>query len=91
MREKEKKTETEYTAEKNKEKEKNIMTEIYKVEGMMCAHCEMHVKKAVEAIEGVEEVSASHEKGEITVKSSVKIAPETIKKAVMEAGYNFIG
>jgi len=89
--EKEKKTETEYTAEKNKEKEKNIMTEIYRVEGMMCAHCEMHVKKAVEAIEGVEEVSASHEKGEITVKSSVKIAPETIKKAVMEAGYNFIG
>ena len=72
------------------EKEKT-MTKIYKIEGMMCGHCEMHVKKAVEAIEGVEEASASHIKGELAVKASKEIPAESIKKAVTDAGYAFIG
>ena len=37
------------------------MTKTIKIEGMMCPHCEAAVKKALEAIDGVKEASASHE------------------------------
>ena len=67
------------------------MTRTFKVNGMMCGHCEMHVKKAVEAIPGVEEATASHEKGELSVKMSKEIPAEEIRKAVSDAGYDFIG
>ena len=43
-------------------KEEKIMTKTIKIEGMMCPHCEAAVKKALEAIDGVKEASASHEK-----------------------------
>ena len=78
--------------EENKGKTEELkMTKTFKVSGMMCAHCEMHVKKAVEAIPGVEEAAASHEKGELSVKMSKEIPAEEIRKAVSDAGYDFIG
>lgn len=83
--------------ENNKNEENNAkteelkMTRTFKVNGMMCGHCEMHVKKAVEAIPGVEEATASHEKGELSVKMSKEIPAEEIRKAVSDAGYDFIG
>ena len=42
-------------------KEKNMEKTIL-VNGMMCGHCESHVKKALEALPGVESAEASHEK-----------------------------
>lgn len=74
----------------NKAKEK-IMTKIYKVEGMMCKHCEMHVKKAIEAIEGIEEAEADHKKSTVSVKMNREIPSEQIAKAVSDAGYDFKG
>ncbi len=38
----------------------------------MCGHCEAHVKKAIEAIDGVENVIASHENNLVTINSSKK-------------------
>ena len=58
-----------------------------KVEGMMCQHCEMHVKKALEAIDGVTEATANHEKKEVVVKLSKDIPDETFAAAIKEAGY----
>lgn len=42
------------------EKETKTMEKTLKIEGMMCGHCEMHIKKALEAIDGVTEASVSH-------------------------------
>ena len=38
------------------------MTKTMNIEGMMCGHCEARVKKALEALAGVESAEVSHEK-----------------------------
>ncbi len=73
----------------NKEKENRKMK--IKVNGMMCAHCEAHVKKALEAIDGIESAEASHEKNFVTVTNSKDIDEELIKAAITEAGYEYAG
>lgn len=67
------------------------MKKTLKIEGMMCAHCEAAVKKALLAIPGIEEAEVSHEKGtaEITLSSSVD--EEVIKKAIEDKDYKFLG
>ncbi|MBQ7158804.1 MAG: heavy metal translocating P-type ATPase [Treponema sp.] len=70
--------------------EKN-MTKTLKVDGMMCNHCEMHVKKALEAIDGVSEAVANHEKGEVVVTLTADVPQDAFAKAVTDAGYTFVG
>jgi Cu2+-exporting ATPase len=72
-----------------KEKENNEMK--IKVNGMMCAHCEAHVKKALEAIDGIESAVASHEENLVTITSSKEVDESLIKAAVTEAGYEYAG
>ncbi len=62
-----------------------------KVNGMMCEHCEMHVKKALEAIDGIENAVASHEENLVTITNSKDIDETLIKAAVEEAGYEYAG
>ena len=62
-----------------------------KVNGMMCGHCEAHVKKALEAIEGIDSVIASHEENMVTISNSKDIDEAVIKAAVEEAGYEYAG
>ena len=69
-------------------KEKNMKIS---VKGMMCGHCEMHVKKALEAIDGITSAAASHEKGEVTIEASKEVDENAIKNAVAEAGYEYGG
>lgn len=59
----------------------------YKVMGMMCGHCESHVKEAIEGITGVIEAKPSFLKDEVTVLMSEEIPEEAIKEAVEGAGY----
>ena len=61
------------------------------VKGMMCEHCEMHVKKALEAIDGITSATASHETGTVTIETSKEVDEELIKKAVTDAGYEYCG
>ena len=61
------------------------------VNGMMCAHCEAHVKKALEAIDGIDSAVASHENNLVTITNSKEIDQAAIKAAVEEAGYEFAG
>ncbi|MBR4005042.1 MAG: heavy metal translocating P-type ATPase [Treponema sp.] len=77
------------TVQENKAQsmEVNMVEKTLKVEGMMCQHCEMHVKKALEAIDGVTEATANHEKKEVVVKLSKDIPDETFAAAIKEAGY----
>lgn len=74
----------------DKQEIQTMSEKILKVEGMMCSHCEMHVKKALEAISGVESAVASHEKGTAVVTLSASVDDATLRKAVEEAGYKVI-
>lgn len=62
-----------------------------RIKGMMCAHCEARVNKALEVLQGVACDEVSHEKGtaEVTVNSTVK--KSVLKKAVEKAGYKVTG
>ena len=62
-----------------------------KVNGMMCGHCEAHVKKALEAIDGIETAVASHEENLVTITNSKDVDEAVIKAAVEEAGYEYVG
>ena len=61
------------------------------VKGMMCEHCEKHVKEALEAIEGVTSATASHEKAEVVIETSKEVDESVIKAAVEKAGYEYAG
>ena len=71
-----------------KEKEEELMmTKTMKIEGMMCGHCEAAVKKALEALEGVETAEVSHEKGTAVVTMSGDVSDEMLKKTVEDKDY----
>lgn len=72
-------------------KEEETMTMTIKVTGMMCAHCEAHVKKALEAINGVNEATANHEENMVTLNVARDIPEAELKEAIIGAGYEFGG
>ena len=74
-----------------KKKETKTMEKTLKVEGMMCEHCEARVKKALEAVPGVESAVASHKDGTAVVTLSQDVPYETLKKAVEDQDYKVIG
>ncbi len=74
----------------NNSKEENNNMEIT-VKGMMCQHCEAHVKEALEKIDGIEEATANHEANLVTIKTSKDVSKEDIKAAVEGTGYEYIG
>ena len=61
------------------------------VNGMMCPHCEARVKKVLEAIDGIEEATASHEENLVTITNSKPVDEAVIKAAIEEAGYEYAG
>lgn len=88
------KTENSYSENKIEEKtlkKEKTMEKTLKVEGMMCTHCEAHVKKALESIDGIIEATPSHEKGEVLIKMSKDVSDDSIGKAVADAGYKVVG
>lgn len=71
-------------------KEKTKMEKTLKIEGMMCAHCEAHVKKALEALEGVAAAEVSHKTGTAVVTYNSEVSDETLKAAVEAEGYKVL-
>ncbi|MEE3393445.1 MAG: heavy metal translocating P-type ATPase [Lachnospiraceae bacterium] len=74
---------------KSQEKE-NTMTKTINIEGMMCGHCEMTVKKALEALDGVESAQVSHEKGTAVVELSKDVKEADMTKAVEDKDYKVL-
>lgn len=74
----------------DRNKEENMMTKTMKIEGMMCGHCEASVKKALEALEGVQSAEVSHEKGTAVVTLALDVADEALKQAVEEKDYKVV-
>ena len=71
----------------NTHKEEPTMTKTLEIEGMMCMHCEARVKKALEAIPGVESAVPSHESGTAVVTLSQEVANDVLQKAVEAQDY----
>lgn len=71
-------------------KEGRVMTKTMKIEGMMCGHCEATVKKALEAIEGVNSAEVSHEAGTAVVELSEEVQDEVLQKAVEDKDYKVL-
>ncbi len=66
-----------------------MVEKTYKVSGMSCNHCVMHVKNAIAELSGVESCDVDLEKGNMTVRyDEAKVDYNDIKEAVEEAGYD---
>lgn len=57
------------------------------VKGMMCAHCQKRVKKALEAVPGVASADVDLEKARAVASCSPEVTAERLVQAVAEAGY----
>ena len=62
-----------------------------KVKGMMCAHCEGRVKKALEGLDGVTSAQADHTAGTVTVTETRNVPENDFKSAILKAGYEYEG
>lgn len=69
----------------NNDKGESTMTTTISIEGMMCAHCQAHVEKALKEVAGVTEVTVSLENKNAVVTGDASV--ETLKQAVVDAGY----
>ncbi len=67
------------------------MQRTIKIEGMMCAHCEATVKKALEAVPGVTNAEVSHEAGTAVVTLAEPVANGLLKQAVEAKDYTVTG
>ncbi len=67
-------------------KEVGKMKKIVSISGMMCANCERHVQKALQAIDGVE-ARVSWEEGKASLDLPAAVTDEAIKAVIEEAGY----
>ena len=76
--------------ENTKTEEEKTMTKTMKIEGMMCPHCEATVKKALEAIDGVESAEVSHTAGTAVV-TGAALDDAKLKAAVEDKGYTVHG
>ena len=74
----------------NEKMEERKMTKTLNVEGMMCGHCEARVKKALEAIEGVESAVADHNANTAVVALSADVADDVLRKAVEDQDYKVV-
>ena len=68
-------------------KEQRTMEKTMKIEGMMCTHCEARVKKALEALDAVEQAKVSHEAGTAVVTLSEDVTDDVLKNAVEAQDY----
>ena len=73
-----------------RKQEETTMEKTMKIEGMMCGHCEATVKKALEALDGVDHADVSHEQDQAVVTLKKDVANDVLKKAVEDKDYNVV-
>ena len=77
----------EVSQEPENEKGSSEMKKVLIVDGMMCAHCQAHVQKALAGVEGVTEAVVDLESKKATVTLAQDVADQALMDAVTEAGY----
>ncbi|MBR2540824.1 MAG: heavy metal translocating P-type ATPase [Mogibacterium sp.] len=75
----------------DQESEENLMQKTMNIEGMMCPHCEATVKKALEALDGVQEAAVSHEQNKAVVTLCGEVSDAALKEAVEAKEYKVLG
>lgn len=78
---------TDWEIKENQLKGESTMKKVLTVEGMMCAHCQAHVQKALEGVAGVTAVAVDLDSKKATVEMSAEVADEALTAAVKDAGY----
>ena len=82
---------TEQRAEVQKSNEKGMeptmKTVTLEIQGMMCGHCEAHMKKALEAMAGVTVTSISHEENRAVLETAADYSEADYRKVVEDTGY----
>ena len=71
--------------------EETTMTRTIGINGMMCAHCEARMKKALEEVDGVISAVTSHEQNNAVLELSKDVPEDALRKAVADAGYEYAG
>ena len=65
-------------------------TKTITIKGMMCTHCERHVREALLGLPQVTGAEVSHEKGTAVVTLAEDVSKDTLKKAVEDEGYEVL-
>ncbi len=63
---------------------------VIQIEGMSCQHCVMRVKKAIEALQGISELTVEVGQAKVSF-DEAKIQKGQIEEAVIKAGYKIKG
>ncbi|MBO4779699.1 MAG: cation transporter, partial [Selenomonadaceae bacterium] len=71
-------------------KEAIQMQTTFKVEGMMCKHCQKHVHDALAKMDGVTAVEVSLENNSATVTATKEISIDDFAKVIDDAGYELV-
>ena len=75
----------------NNEKTKGTVNEManitLEIKGMMCPHCEAHVRKALEGMAGVTVISVSHEAANAVVETAQPVSEDAFRAVIADAGY----
>ena len=67
------------------------MKKVLKVDGMHCGGCEGCVKRVLEALPQVDEVTASHVEGTAVVTLNADVADDVLKSKVEGLGFTVLG
>ena len=71
-------------------REATQMQKTFKVDGMMCKHCQKHVHDALAKMDGVTEVEVSLENNSATVTATKEISIDDFAKVIEDAGYELV-
>ena len=75
-------------SQENQTKGEIVMTKVLTVEGMMCAHCQAHVQKALAGVPGVASAVVDLDAKKATVELTADVADSVLMDAVKDAGYD---
>ncbi len=66
------------------------MASVLKVKGMSCQHCVMSVTKALNELDGIQNVKVDLPKGEVSFDNTKALNPDKIEKTIENAGYQVV-
>jgi copper chaperone len=66
------------------------MDTVLRVKGMSCQHCVMSVTKALNQLDGIQNVQVNLAKGEVRFDDSKEVSSNQIEKAITDAGYEVL-
>ncbi len=78
------------TGKEMQKKEICTMKKTMRINGMMCGHCEVSVKKCLEKMEGVMDAQVSHEAGTAIVTCDESVTDEALAEAVRMLDYEVV-